>query len=72
MTDPINPQHYKTGGVECIDYLKAKLSEDEFLGFCIGNVIKYLSRIRHKGQNQQDAEKALWYCSWVAGKDPRK
>ncbi|PSR23412.1 MAG: hypothetical protein C7B45_03525 [Sulfobacillus acidophilus] len=33
--DPVNcPDHYTFGGIETIDYLKAKLSAEEFAGFC--------------------------------------
>ena len=66
----INPQHYKTGGIECIDYLKAKLSPEEFRGFLKGNAVKYLSRAEHKG-NAEDYAKANWYTNMLAGKDPR-
>lgn len=71
MSDPVNPQHYKTGGVETIDYLRAKLTPEEFLGFCKGNVIKYASRAAHKG-GLEDYEKASWYACWLAGADPRE
>jgi len=40
MTDAINPTHYKAGGVETIDFLRAKLTPEEFAGFCKANVIK--------------------------------
>lgn len=70
MSDNINPDHYKAGGVETIDYLRAKLSPVEFLGFCKGNVIKYASRAELKG-GAEDYGKAAWYASWLAGEDPR-
>jgi hypothetical protein len=69
-TQAINPQHYKVGGIECIDYLKAKLSAEEFRGFLKGNAVKYLSRAEHKG-NAEDYAKANWYTTMLAGKDPR-
>jgi hypothetical protein len=60
--DMVNsPSHYKHGGIECIDYLQAKLSSDQFEGFLLGNVIKYMSRSQHKGKRDQDYEKAQWY-----------
>lgn len=68
--DKINPSHYKTGGIECIDYLRAKLSPEEFRGFLKGNVIKYLSRAESKGV-EEDYKKAHWYASFLSGKDPR-
>ena len=61
MSDPVNaPDHYTFGGIETIDYLKAKLSPEEFAGFCRGNVLKYVSRAMKKG-GQEDLRKARWY-----------
>ena len=60
--DMVNsPSHYKHGGIECIDYLQAKLSSDQFEGFLLGNIIKYMSRSQYKGKRDQDYEKARWY-----------
>lgn len=59
--DPINhPNHYTHGGIECIDYLKAKLTDSEFTGFLKGNIIKYLSRAELKN-GVEDYKKAKWY-----------
>jgi hypothetical protein len=33
MNDPINPNHYKQGGIESIDAVKAFMSEEAFKGF---------------------------------------
>lgn len=54
-----HPSHYTSGGIECIDCIKAALGEN-FMGFLIGNVIKYTYRYRHKN-GAQDLEKARWY-----------
>lgn len=62
MTDVTNPPHYTAGGIECIDYLEAKLQgRDGFEGFCIGNAIKYLTRADMKGPGVEDYKKARWY-----------
>lgn len=64
LNDLVNhPSHYTVGGIECIDYLEAKLTYEEFCGFLRGNVIKYMSRARHKDNTDalQDYRKALWY-----------
>lgn len=42
--DNINPNHYIFGGIETIEYLKAKLTAEEYRGFLKGNVLKYVSR----------------------------
>lgn len=59
-TDNVNhPQHY-AGKVETIDYLQDKLTQEEFAGFCKGNVLKYVSRANLKN-GREDLEKAKWY-----------
>jgi Protein of unknwon function (DUF3310) len=62
MTNQINPDHYKFGGIETIDYLQAKMTPEEFEGFLKGNVLKYLSRAKHKG-GLTDLQKAQWYLT---------
>lgn len=57
--DTVNPDHYKQGGIECIDCIKAALGEN-FIGFLIGNVIKYCYRYKHKN-GVEDLRKAQWY-----------
>ena len=55
--DNVNhPPHYKTGGIETIDFIEAK-----DLGYHLGNVIKYVSRAKHKGNELEDLKKAQWY-----------
>lgn len=57
--DMVNsPPHYLTGGIETIDYIKAKLTAEEFKGYLRGNVLKYASR--KKGGD--DMGKAAWYA----------
>lgn len=55
------PKHYLAGGIETIDYIRAKLSQDELKGYYKGNILKYLSRATQKEAEAQDYEKALWY-----------
>ena len=57
-----NPPHYKQGDIECIDAIKAALTEEEFRGYCKGNALKYIWRERHKGVNESLA-KANWYIA---------
>jgi len=62
MSNPVSsPKHYTQGGIETIDFMKAKLSAEEFAGFCLGNVIKYCTRAKHKGRFVEDLQKARWY-----------
>ena len=57
--DPINPSHYKQGGIECIEAIKAATGEG-FIGYVWGNVLKYLWRWPKKG-GVDDLKKARWY-----------
>ena len=54
-----HPAHYTSGGIECIDCIKAALCEN-FIGFLMGNVIKYSYRYKHKN-GVEDLKKARWY-----------
>jgi hypothetical protein len=55
--DNVNsPSHYKTGGIETIDFIEAKQ-----LGYNLGNVVKYVSRAHYKGMKIEDLKKAEWY-----------
>lgn len=58
MTDPINPDYYKTAPEntsihgECIDYATE-------LGFVLGSAFKYVWRAGRKGDIRQDLNKAV-------------
>lgn len=74
VNDAVNhPPHYTDGGIETIDFIRAKLSRDEFLGMCKGNVMKYVSRAGRKldnGTDQtemtlRDLRKAEKYLQWA-------
>lgn len=58
--DAINPEHYKKGGIECIEAIKASMTDLEFQGYLKGNVLKYMWRFRHK-KGVEDLQKAEWY-----------
>lgn len=60
--DAVNhPSHYNSGGVECIEAIKASMGSEQFLGYLKGNVMKYLWRFDKKGKPVEDLEKAVWY-----------
>ncbi len=71
-TDPIDakddkvnrPSHYTFGNIEVIDYIRDKMTPDEFQGFCMGNVLKYVSRQKHKS-GVEDLKKAEVYLKWL-------
>jgi hypothetical protein len=59
VKDNVNhPAHYKTGGIETIDFIEAKS-----LSYNLGNVIKYITRADYKGNKIEDLKKAQWYLN---------
>ena len=56
-----NPSHYTVGGHEAIDVIKAKLTPEEYRGYCKGNVLKYIMRANYKGHHDKDVQKADYY-----------
>jgi hypothetical protein len=57
--DNVNhPSHYKTGGIETIDFIEAKS-----LSYNLGNVVKYITRADYKGNKIEDLKKAQWYLN---------
>ena len=65
MKDNINPEHYKAGGIETIEFIKAKMSKEEFYGYMKGNALKYISREGLKSDKItdkiDDCRKAIWF-----------
>lgn len=64
MDNVHQPRHYTHGEIETIDYIRDKLTKEEFVGYCIGNVMKYTSRYRYKGV-KEDLLKASVYLDWA-------
>ena len=62
MNDTVNhPAHYCSGGIECIDAIKAATGELTCLeAVCTGNAMKYLWRWKKKN-GVEDLRKADWY-----------
>lgn len=58
-----SPSHYQTGGIETIQFIRAKLGKDGFRAYCLGNVLKYVSRYQQKN-GEEDLKKALKYMEW--------
>jgi hypothetical protein len=53
IDDPINPKHYRGDRV-------MRIIEEFELGFCLGNVVKYILRHLEKA-GLEDLKKARWY-----------
>ena len=69
MKDKINPEHYKAGGIETIEFIKAKMSKEEFYGYMKGNALKYISREGLKSDKItdqiDDIDKAIWFLEYM-------
>ncbi|HAC1345307.1 TPA_asm: DUF3310 domain-containing protein [Listeria monocytogenes] len=55
-----NPSHYTAGGIETLDYIKAKVSD--YPSYAVGNIFKYVSRYEHKN-GIEDLKKAQFYLN---------
>ncbi len=55
-----NPAHYTAGGIETLDYIKAKITH--YPSFAVANIIKYVSRYEHKN-GLEDLKKAQFYLN---------
>jgi hypothetical protein len=62
-------KYYDVGGIEVIDYIKAKLTEDQFRGYLLGNIFKYSGRMQYKGDYNKDLYKLNHYTSWLKDLD---
>ena len=69
MKDNINPEHYKFGGIETIEFIKAKTTKEEFYGYVKGNALKYVSREGLKSEKLtdkiDDIDKAMWFLQYM-------
>ena len=61
-----HPNHYTSGGIECIHAIKSALTEEEFRGYVKGNVLKYVWRERLKN-GDEDLKKAATYIKFLEG-----
>ena len=57
------PNYYAGNGLSPLQAFKSGLiSEEEYLGFLKGNIIKYVVRAGHKEDDVRDIDKAIDYC----------
>ena len=60
MSEAINhPDFYNQGSIEVIDAIA-----EWKLNFALGNIVKYVARVDHKGDALEDLKKALWYLNY--------
>jgi hypothetical protein len=66
MRDNVNaPDHYTVGGYEAIDVIRSKLTTEEYIGYCKGNILKYTMRANYKGHHDEDLRKAAYYIKEI-------
>lgn len=69
MSTDSKSTYYDAGGIETIDIIKAKLTDEQFEGFCLGNAIKYNCRYNFKHDDiekkMRDIEKATQYLQFL-------
>lgn len=68
MSDNVShPTHYADKKIEVISYIEDTLTPEGYVDYCLGNVLKYVSRWRKKG-GVEDLEKAQVYLTWAIEK----
>ena len=61
VPDPVNqPEHYRVGEMEAIDYIYQQLGAEGIKTYLEGNILKYMHRWRFKN-GVEDLRKAKWY-----------
>ena len=61
--DVKNQQHYAQA-VQPIEYMEITMTPEQYEGYLLGNVIKYISRYRHKN-GLEDLRKGKVYMAWL-------
>lgn len=57
-------KHYQTD-IQPIEYIQAVFTPEELIGFLKGNIIKYISRLGKKDDEQKETAKILRYAEWL-------
>ena len=56
----VGGDHYKDCAIQPIEYI-----EKNNLTFCEGNIVKYITRHRTKGEGRKDIEKVIHYAEMI-------
>ncbi|WAX15171.1 hypothetical protein EF326P1_00039 [Enterococcus phage EF326P1] len=59
-----NQIHYTVNGLQPIEILKANMTPEQYYGFLLGNLQKYISRHEYKNK-VEDLRKAKTYLCWM-------
>jgi len=60
MSNVEHPDHYNQNSLETLDVIKGTMSSEQFEGFLVGNILKYISRYKFKN-GAEDLKKARFY-----------
>jgi hypothetical protein len=64
--DVVNhPSHYTQYQTEVIDIIKDCLTEEQYKGYLLGNMLKYRMRAGWKGDREEDLNKSNLYQDWL-------
>lgn len=63
---PKGAEHYQKTGEQPIEIYQKIFTKEMVYGFCVCNAFKYLYRLKQKGQEAKDIEKAATYARWAA------
>ena len=61
MNDITKLKHYTQGSVECLDAIDSVLEESSRIDFYRTQIVKYMWRLRDKGDSLKDAKKVQFY-----------
>ena len=67
----VHPKHYNAGKIEVIRIMEDQLTDEEYRGYIKGQVLKYITRERHKN-GLEDLQKAAWYLNRLIKKMERE
>jgi len=65
-----NAGYYDVGGISTLDIIKAKLTEEQWEGYLLGNTIKYSCRCNFKNAKESDFRKMKKYIGLLQKKKP--
>lgn len=63
---PEGASHYQKTSIQPIEMFQQIFPKEMVYGFCVCNAFKYLYRLKQKGQEAKDIEKAATYARWAA------
>lgn len=63
--DVSSPDYYQVSTEQPIQIMREIMSQDEFIGFLWGNIIKYSMRMKRKDNPVSEAKKIKQYATWL-------